>query len=440
MIFFCAFFLNCGSTGFEYQKNPQVKSLIKVKSAYPDTRFIILSDPHYYEPGLGTDGRAFQAYLDKDRKMLKESSEIFAVATNQISRMDADFMIVCGDLTKDGELLSHQAVAAHLKKVTDSGKQVFVIPGNHDVANGESFAYRGNEVLDVPNVSGAEFESIYRTYGFDAAIERDPSSLSYVAEPVPGLWLLALDSCRWKENRKHHESITEGRFSAQTLNWMEDVLIKSKKAHKALIATLHHGIWEHYPGNEKHYAKYLVEDFEEPARMLAAYGVSLIFTGHFHAQDITMAKFQESDRFLFDIETGSLVTFPCPFRVVTISDGHTATVTSRFINSIPSQADFRQYARDYCLEKSILLVNAALKKYRVSTRDIDRVNRQVAAALMTHLAGDEKKPLTPLTADGMNLWGKLIFSMRKDLLDGWYTDLYPADNQVTIDLKTGRVR
>lgn len=70
---------------------------------------------------------------------------------------------------------------------------------------------------------------------------------------------------------------------------------------------------------------------------------------------------------------------------------------------------------------------------------IDHVNTQVAAALMIHLAGDEKKPPTPVTAEGMNLWGKFIFSMRKDLVEGWHTDLYPADNQLIIDLDTGNV-
>jgi len=73
----------------------------------------------------------------------------------------------------------------------------------------------------------------------------------------------------------------------------------------------------------------------------------------------------------------------------------------------------------------------------MSPEDIERINSKVADALMTHLSGDESAPESPATSEGMGLWGKIIFSMRKDLIGAWHKDLYPADNQVTIDLKTG---
>ncbi|MBW2297960.1 MAG: metallophosphoesterase [Deltaproteobacteria bacterium] len=430
--------MGCDSSDFKYQNDDGIKTLTAIKPAYPNTRFVVISDPHYHDPSLGTKGSAFQEYLERDRKLLAESSEILSEAVKQISAIEADFVIVCGDMTKDGERVNHQAVASQLKKVVAAGKKVFVVPGNHDVANGESFRYQGDEVLAVANVSAVEFKNIYHPYGFKNALMNDSASLSYVAEPVPGLWLLALDSCLWRENKEHDEPETEGKFSIETLGWMEDVLIASKKQNKAVMVVMHHGIWEHYKGNEKYYAKYLVDDFEKVARMLAAYGVALVFTGHFHAQDITLARFDNPDSFLLDIETGSLVTYPCPYRVITVSGGHTARVESRFIASIPSFPNFRQHAQNFCLEKSVLLVNAALKKYRMSQADIDRVNTKVAEALMTHLAGDETKPASPATAEGMGLWGKFIFSMRKDLIDAWHSDLLPADNQITIDLKTGK--
>ena len=57
---------------------------------------------------------------------------------------------------------------------------------------------------------------------------------------------------------------------------------------------------------------------------------------------------------------------------------------------------------------------------------------------MAHLAGDETRPGSPATSQDMGPWGKFIFSMRKDLLDAWQKDLPPADNRVSIDLKTGK--
>ncbi len=430
--------IGCGSSDFKYQNDDGIKALTTIKPAYPDTRFVVISDPHYHDPSLGTKGSAFQEYLDRDRKLLAESSEILSEAIKQISAIEADFVIVCGDMTKDGERVNHQAVAAQLKKVVAAGKKVFVVPGNHDVANGESFRYQGDEVLAVANVSAVEFKNIYHPYGFKNALMNDSASLSYVAEPVPGLWLLALDSCLWRENKEHDEPETEGKFSIETLGWMEDVLVASKKQNKAVMVVMHHGIWEHYKGNEKYYAKYLVDDFEKVARMLAAYGVALVFTGHFHAQDITLTRFDNPDSFLLDIETGSLVTYPCPYRVITVSGGHTARVESRFIESTPSIPHFREFSEKFCYEKSIRLVDAKLKKYRMSPEDIKRVDKQAAKSLMSHFAGDEQKPLKPVTSEGMGLWSKFIFSMFSDLIDAYDNDLFPADNQVTIDLETGK--
>jgi len=433
---------SCGFLKFKYkyEYDEEIKSLLKVKPIYPETSFIVLSDIHYYDTSLGVSGSEFDKYLNRDRKLLRESSEILTAVVEDITNKKADFVIISGDLTKDGEMVNHRGVAFHLKKLLGSGKKVFVVPGNHDVANGKSVRYQNDKTFAVPNVSEKEFENIYSDYGYGATIKRDQFSLSYVAEPVPGLWLLALDSCRWKENKPDHKSIDSGKFSDGTLKWIEQVLTESKKYRKPVIAFMHHGIWEHYPGNKKFYPHYMVDDFEHVAKMLATYNVSLVFTGHFHAQDITLKKFNDPESFIFDIETGSIVTYPCPYRIVTISKDQTATIQSNFITSIPShKIDFSDYAKNYCFEKSVFLVNAALEKYYVSEKDINIINSQVAEALMTHLTGDEEKKKDPLNTEGLGLWGKFICSVKKDLIQGWYNDLEPSDNQITIDLKSGSV-
>ena len=207
--------LSCGllQSKYRYEHDENIKPLLKVRPVYPATRFFVLSDIHYYDSSLGISGSEFQKYLNNDRKLLKESSEILASAVEDITDKEADFVIISGDLTKDGEMINHQKVAFHLKKLLESEKKVFVVPGNHDVANGKSVRYQDDRTVAVPNVSKKEFESIYNDYGYGSALKRDPSSLSYLSEPVPGLWLLALDSCRWQENESNHKAITSGKFS-----------------------------------------------------------------------------------------------------------------------------------------------------------------------------------------------------------------------------------
>ena len=82
-------------------------------------------------------------------------------------------------------------MAGKLKRLVDSGKKVFVVPGNHDVRNGKSVRFQGDRTDPVPSVTADAFGKIYGDFGYQGAIERDQDSLSYLAEPVPGLWLLA---------------------------------------------------------------------------------------------------------------------------------------------------------------------------------------------------------------------------------------------------------
>jgi hypothetical protein len=37
---------------------------------------MVFSDPHYFDPSLGTTGAAFDAYLASDRKLIAESDAI----------------------------------------------------------------------------------------------------------------------------------------------------------------------------------------------------------------------------------------------------------------------------------------------------------------------------------------------------------------------------
>ena len=433
--------ISCASSGSRFKPAPELSALQKILPAYPATRFAVFTDPHLYDAELGVSGRAFEDYLNKDRKLLAESGPLMDAVVDRIGALDVDFVIVCGDLTKDGERHNHRLAAAKLRRLQAAGKPVFVVPGNHDIENGEAVRFDGDHSVPVPTISGAEFAEIYRDFGYAAALERDGDSLSYVAEPVAGLWLLALDSCRWKENKPGHHALIGGSFSAATVDWIERMLRQAKLKNKAVIVFEHHGVMEHYPHNAKFYGRYLVDDHETIADMLSAYGVQLVFTGHFHAQDITSRTFSAPPRTLYDIETGSTVTAPCPYRIVRIRPDQKAEIDSRFIAAIASrETDFAAYAADYVYHGTITLADTALEKYGVGAADRARLSPQISRAYVTHLKGDEVRPATIVDTAGCGLWARFVMKMQFDLIDGWYTDLAPADNRLTIDLATGRGR
>jgi 3',5'-cyclic AMP phosphodiesterase CpdA len=198
---------------FKATTDPALQSILEKAADFPETSFTVFSDPHIYDPGLGTTGAAFESYIANDRKLLRESPEILDATINAISGLNSQFVLVCGDLTKDGELASHLLAVQYLAKLESQGKKIYVVPGNHDIRNGHSFRYTGDTRERVPNITAEQFAEIYAEYGFKEAIQKDSDSLSYVAEPEDGLWLLALDSCNYKENIEGEEPITDGKFS-----------------------------------------------------------------------------------------------------------------------------------------------------------------------------------------------------------------------------------
>lgn len=420
---------------FRYQQEESVKQLQKKEFAYPEARFVVLADPHYFHPSLGTSGPAFEAYIKDDRKMLAKSDEILDSAISKISQEDADFILICGDLTKDGEKINHLRFAEKIRDLHPSAP-VYVVPGNHDVENGISCRYTGDKTERIKNVSAEKFGEIYEDFGYAAALHSDPASLSYVTEPLPGLWVLALDSCLWRENQEGEHPVTDGRFSAETLEWIEDMLIRAKKEQKAVLAFMHHGLMEHYPENEKYYGEYVVDNSETVTRLLAGYGVRMVFTGHFHAQDITVKHVDEPSGCVLDVETGSLATWPCPYRLVKISDQGACSIESRFIDSIESMPlAFTDYARNFAFTGTVGLAKDALEEHRVSEKGKKILAPQIAEAYLAHLAGDEKKPDEVLTAQGTGLRGRIVVFFQKDLVEGWWTDLAPPDNRLAVSLK-----
>jgi len=427
--------------GFIFQPDKSLSVLLEKAPAYPETGLVVFSDTHIYDTSLGTTGKAFEAYIDADRKMVREGPEILDAAIAAIKELKANIVLVPGDLTKDGEKSSHELAASYLAQLKASGKKVYVVPGNHDIKNGHSYGYVGDTVQRVPNITAEQFTQIYADYGYKDALQRDTDSISYVAEPQPGLWLLGLDSCRYRENIEDKETITDGKFSPQTLGWIEKMLGQAAKDNKAVIVMMHHGIMEHYIGHEKNYGEYIVDDAPEVARMLAAYNVRLVLTGHDHAQDITVKKWEDTKKFVFDMETGSLVTYPCPYRVINISADQQAMITTELVTAIKSHPqDFPAFSKQYLLDGIAgIATNTLTGTYKVDRTEAEKISKEVAVAFAAHYAGDEKLAAgqQPVIESGLSPLGWVVIQMRKDLLIGKWNDLPPADNNVTLNLKDG---
>jgi 3',5'-cyclic AMP phosphodiesterase CpdA len=404
----------------------------------PNARLLVLSDPHYFDLALGTTGSAFAAEVSRDRKLIAESDAIMRAMVAAVQAEDPRAVLISGDLTKDGERTSHLLAAAYLRQMQTGGRKVFVVPGDHDVQNANAESYSGDVRTPVSPVSAGEFAAIYADMGYASALARDPASLSYLAEIVPGLWLLALDSCTYGDAPAVPSSA--GHFSDATRTWIQTQLAQAQGRGQRVLAMMHHGVLEHFTGQALVFSEYVVTDRDAVASLLSNGGVGAVFTGHFHAHDITRGLPSGATKSIYDLETGSTVTYPCPYRIVDVA-ADTWTVTSKRILTIDydlkDAPDFQTYAYDNLRSGLEPLLTDLLGQppYSMTADRAGQIAPWVADGLLAHYAGDEVMPAdVPAKAQSLLLSGSTVEVLVGLMLQNIWTDLAPADNAVTIDL------
>ncbi len=415
-----------------------------VNNSQAATRFAVFADPHYYDTDLGTEGEAFEAYLAQDRKLIRESGAILSATIDALieehQNEPLDFVIVPGDLTKDGALSSHQEFAAMLSRLETAGIPVYVAPGNHDLNNPHAMAYEGDTATPVANVTPEEFMSIYAEFGYGEALIMDADSLSYSVEPVPGLVMLSLDSCKYDDNIASGTPETGGAFSASTEAWVLSQVENARAAGKQVVAFEHHGILEHYDGQSLLFGDYVIDDWERLSASFASAGLELVFTGHFHSNDITGKTWEDTGAEIYDVETGSLVTAPCPYRIVTLHGGNAAQIETRHVEEIDydtGELSFQEYAAAFLYEGLLALARDMLVgEYGLPEKLVSSYLAPIFAdALVAHYSGDEQ-PNDELTATIEQLLAAdsaVVRFLGKTLYALW-NDQFPTDNRALLSL------
>jgi len=380
--------LACRKSGYFFPQSPEPTGPLKVA---------IVSDIHYMDPSLfdsnGAAGTAFQNYLDQDPKLLQYSALVWSKVMAQLSAAKPDILLVPGDITKDGEKLDHQRMAGFFARLRSQGIAVYVMPGNHDINNAKAKRYVGNNAYPVAMTSKTDFESIYAAFGYHAAIARDTASLSYVVQLRPGLRLLSIDASKYEDYGPGGD-VAEGRIKPTTLTWILTQLAQAKRANTRVFAMMHHNLIEHYAGQSQLDPGYVVDDYQPIVDTLMQAGLRVIFTGHYHAQDISSYTYKGNT--LFDIETGSLVTPPIPYRMVTISndrlDIRSNTITDIGI-TFGDGGNYTAYANQFLSRH----LDGYFYSYLTTLLGAPPSLATFAApifrnGIMAHFAGDEKLP------------------------------------------------
>ncbi len=314
-------------------------------------RVMLIADPHVLASSLVEEGAAMDEMMAGQRKMLDMSEEVFVALIDTALVHKPALVLIPGDLTKDGEMASHHVVVEQLQRLHAAGINVLLIPGNHDIG-GKAYAYRGAESVAVESMSDSEWENTYAMV-YEQAIAKDANSHSYVAEPFRGVTVLGIDA-------SHNAG--EGYLSDETLSW---VLEQADEAHakgNMILAMCHWQVLEHVDGGGL--------DTDVSARLqnadavrdeLMAHGVRVLLTGHMHVNSVSTYRdtLQMSGDSIVEISTGAPITYPCPYRWLTLSqDRSTIAVETDYITALPNRTDLTAYSRVWMREHTQVMIPA----------------------------------------------------------------------------------
>ena len=323
-----------------------VPALAADKPQDMNLRIAVMSDLHYFSPDMIANTADFEHALNSDRKLLKESSAILHEKFEQVRADKPDILLVSGDLTKDGEQECHAALAKQLQQLQQDvpGLKIYVINGNHDIRNynAKNFNTADGKAVPATRTEPEDFKRIYDfVYSdptvlatFTPAEGNKAGGLSYVARPVEGLTVIAMDTCRYSSDNTSNgddEHETSGAISADLEKWVIEQTAAAKARGDLVIGLEHHGLVPHFDVEPTILPMYLVNGYERIAQEYADAGMSAVFTGHMHAIDIAAMTTKAGNTF-YDIETGSALTYPCPIRFVDLRRSTVGGETSTYMS------------------------------------------------------------------------------------------------------------
>lgn len=329
----------------------------------------IISDTHILARELMADNKEFNMAIKYDRKFLVEGKGLLKEALKLSSLNDSKYILIPGDLTKDGEKLSHLETKEILKTWIDedTSRRIFLIPGNHDINNKQAFDYKNLKNTDY--ISPKDFFEIYNFLYKDKVLEfyKDTDIFksyldfinkkynrnfdnsyygqgygSYFArintnlKEKNSLTLIFLDtsiySCDYEQNHKDAKNNVVGALDKNLIKWAIEKIDEAKKRADMVFVISHHAFIPNFRDQRLVLGPFIIKNWNEkykdcdprindklPIEILADMGVKFLFTGHLHENGTAKYKSVLGNE-IFNIQTGSTVTYPLPIRHLNVLD------------------------------------------------------------------------------------------------------------------------
>lgn len=270
------------------------------------TKFAVIADPHYYSEKLGCEGSAYERREGSDQKMLIKSKGTISAALEEIKNSDAEFLMIAGDLSNDGERCSHEEIREMLYEFKKS-KPVYVITATHDwCCDGNPRRFEGDQVFnDVETLAPNELHEFYRDFGLNDSISEfhtHQDKVSYVVRPCEGVTVFCLDDDQNGEGGAG--------YSDEHFEWIKEQTEEAKKRGDIVFGMQHHHL--HLTEFDRVInGKGSVEYREKLCKNFADIGFPVMFTGHSHMQHIRRIDSENGNPF-YEINVGSISGYPAP--------------------------------------------------------------------------------------------------------------------------------
>lgn len=382
-------------------------------------KIITATDLHYIAPELVNGSSLFARILNSsDGKQMDYIGEVVDAFLSEVDAEQPDALILSGDITYNGEKLSHQRLAEKLTAVRAAGISVFVVPGNHDISNPNAYLFDGEEQLRTDSVNAKEFAQIYADCGYQA-LSRDRESLSYSVPLSPELRLILLDTASYKENDKRDRPDNAGIVRDSTLRWLERQLKQAQKDDAEPVIISHHNLLAHNP---LFVDGYVIDNAEQVVALYRKYGVHMNLSGHIHVQNMA------EDNGLWDIATASLAVHPTQYGVVEFTPGqklryHTQRVdvagwAAREAKTDANLLDFAEYSRDFFWKSSYRREYWTILGLDLTVEEKKAVSALFSDANVAYFAGRVAEVQKELwNSDGWRVWKAESLGGERDYLE-----------------------
>lgn len=284
-----------------------------------DLEFAVASDLHYNPPREQLEGVIDDPifwYANRRAAMEDESGFIIDEFLNQCAENDScKYVLIAGDLADNGRTRpeDHRAVAAKLAEFEkETGKDVFVINGNHDASIESNTTY----VL---------FKEIYADFGYDKAVTAPRDDCSYAANLGDKYRLIALDS-------NHPTASTEDGMDKDKINWVKEQVESAEADGRYPILMMHHNLLDHMPVQRVLSRNFIIKNHFTTAERFADWGIKLVLSGHEHCGDgATYTSLLGNT--IYDFAITSLTMYPLAYEYFKLND-ETITYERKTIDKI----------------------------------------------------------------------------------------------------------